>query len=234
DWQLYQYGHRAWKADDGFLGGFVNAIVQDTQGYLWVGTDNGLFRFDGVRFRRWSPPDGSRLADLISALLADKDGGLWIGTTDGLIHWNGQRVTGYKSHKGAFIASLSQDINGTVWFTPVQLTSDNDDTLCGVTNEKMVCYGKKDGLHIPTAVSPPLVNVAAGSAENEWLGGPQSLVEWKGGSANVYPLDSLKDNGQQVGINSVVVDADGSILAGIVKAGPGLGLQRFRDGKWTT
>src|SRR5262249_37606211 len=150
DWQLYQYGHRAWKADDGFLGGFVNAIVQDTQGYLWVGTDNGLFRFDGVRVRRWSPPDGSRLADLIFRFLAGKDGGILIGTTDGLIHWNGQRVTGYKSHKGAFIASLSQDINGTVWFTPVQLTSDNDDTLCGVTNEKMVCYGKKDGLHIPT------------------------------------------------------------------------------------
>jgi len=44
EWQIYQYGHRTWKIDEGFLSGFVNAISQDSDGYLWVGTDNGLFR----------------------------------------------------------------------------------------------------------------------------------------------------------------------------------------------
>jgi len=235
DWQLYQYGHRNWKIDDGFLGGFINAITQDSEGYLWVGTDNGLFRFDGVRFRRWNPPDGSRLPDLISALLADKGGGLWIGTTDGLTHWNGQHVTRYEATRGAFIPSLSRDVNGTVWFTPIKLTADEDATLCGVmTGEKMVCFGKKDGLSIATAASPPLLNVVADLSGTKWLGGPQSLVEWKDGSAKVHTLDSLRNNGQQAGIDSVAVDSDGSILAGIVKTGPGLGLQRFRDGKWTT
>ena len=48
DWQIYQLGHRAWKVDDGYLGGYVNALAQAAGGYLWVGTDKGLFRFDGV------------------------------------------------------------------------------------------------------------------------------------------------------------------------------------------
>ena len=234
DWQIYQYGHRAWKIDDGFLGGFVNAIAQDGKGYLWVGTDKGLFRFDGVRFRQWSLPDGSRLAGLVSTLLADKDGGLWIGTSDGLVHWNGQSVTHYKENRGVIIHSLSEGRDGTVWFTFVQLKEASEDTLCGVTGDKVVCYGEKDGLHVAAVTEPPLLAVVADSSGKTWLGGPQSLVEWKDGSARVHVLDSLKDNTQQLGISTLAVDADGSILVGIMKTGPGLGLQRFRDGEWTT
>jgi signal transduction histidine kinase/ligand-binding sensor domain-containing protein len=234
DWQIYQFGHRAWKIDDGYLGGYVNAIAQGGGGYLWVGTDKGLFRFDGVRFRQWNPPGGSRPPSLVSALLGDKDDGLWIGTNDGVIHWNGQSVTRYKENQGAFVHSMSKGHDGTVWFTFVQLKGENEDTLCGVTREKMACYGKKDGIDVATASGPPLLSVAADSSGSTWLGTPQSLVEWKDGSAKVYALDSLRNNAQQIGISTLAVDADGSILAGTMKTGPGLGLQRFRDGKWST
>jgi len=54
---ISQYGHTAWRIQDGFLGGAANAIAQTTDGYLWIGTQAGLLRFDGIRFVPWTPPD---------------------------------------------------------------------------------------------------------------------------------------------------------------------------------
>jgi len=50
---ISQYGHTAWNVRDGFLGGRPNAIVQTADGYLWIGTEAGLVRFDGVDAARW-------------------------------------------------------------------------------------------------------------------------------------------------------------------------------------
>ena len=64
------------------------AVVQTNDGYLWVGTDAGLLRFDGVRFVPWSPGDGQRLpSSQIYTLLAASDGSLWIATVAGLSRW---------------------------------------------------------------------------------------------------------------------------------------------------
>jgi hypothetical protein len=70
--------HTVWKARDGVPNDIV-AIQQTRDGYLWLGTGDGLFRFDGVRFERYEPNRGDALfSGRISALLATKDGGLWI------------------------------------------------------------------------------------------------------------------------------------------------------------
>ncbi len=60
---ITQYGHSVWRIQDGAFRGAPNAIVQTKDGYLWIGTDAGLVRFDGVRFVPWSPPSGERLLD---------------------------------------------------------------------------------------------------------------------------------------------------------------------------
>lgn len=44
-----QLVHKAWRLREGDLPGAPNAIVQTTDGYIWIGTDNGLYRFDGIR-----------------------------------------------------------------------------------------------------------------------------------------------------------------------------------------
>ena len=49
------------------LGSSVNAVGQDGDGYLWLATNNGLFRLDGVRFTHWNPPDGSSRQDRVGA-----------------------------------------------------------------------------------------------------------------------------------------------------------------------
>jgi len=65
----------------------VNALAQDPAGYLWVGTDNGLYRYDGTTFVRWSSLDIQRVWSLHVAI----DGAVWVGTSNGLfrVHANG-------------------------------------------------------------------------------------------------------------------------------------------------
>ena len=58
---ISQYAHTAWKAGDGFSKGIIYAIDQTPDGYLWLGTEFGLLRFDGVRAVPWQPPAGEHL-----------------------------------------------------------------------------------------------------------------------------------------------------------------------------
>jgi ligand-binding sensor domain-containing protein len=78
--RISQYAHSAWRTQDGVFSGSPIVITQTTDGYLWIGTNIGLTRFDGVRFASWRPSAGKRLLDSrIFSLLGARDGSLWIG-----------------------------------------------------------------------------------------------------------------------------------------------------------
>src|SRR5260370_30397151 len=51
-----QYAHTSWKIRDGFSKGSISSIAQTPDGYLWLGTQFGLLRFDGVKNVPWRPP----------------------------------------------------------------------------------------------------------------------------------------------------------------------------------
>ncbi len=53
---IRQYAHTAWRIDDGFGKGIIRALAQTPDGYLWLGTEFGLLKFDGVRTVPWEPP----------------------------------------------------------------------------------------------------------------------------------------------------------------------------------
>jgi ligand-binding sensor domain-containing protein len=74
-----QYAHTSWTARDGFSVGAVFAMAQTPDGYLWLGSEFGLYRFDGVSAVPWQPPIGQQLPNKPYALLAGRDGTLWIG-----------------------------------------------------------------------------------------------------------------------------------------------------------
>lgn len=72
---ISQYGHTAWRIQDGYFGGRVRTITQTADGYVWIGTRSGLVRFDGVRFVPWTPPGGLQsLSPSITSLLGARDG----------------------------------------------------------------------------------------------------------------------------------------------------------------
>ena len=58
---ISQYAHTAWTVRDGFGKGPIHSIAQTHDGYLWLGTEFGLLRFDGVRAVPWQPPGGEHL-----------------------------------------------------------------------------------------------------------------------------------------------------------------------------
>jgi len=113
--EVNQYLHRAWTHGDGFMGE-IRSIVQTPDGYLWLGTEFGLVRFDGVRFSSWAPPAGQRLpSNDIMALLATRDGTLWIGTTEGLVSFRDGRLTDYPEIARQPVFAVLEDHNGAVW-----------------------------------------------------------------------------------------------------------------------
>ena len=63
----------------------VNCMLQDRTGFLWVGTENGLFRYDGARFQEFGRADGLS-GTFVKSLHQDNSGRLWVGTTEGLFH----------------------------------------------------------------------------------------------------------------------------------------------------
>ena len=114
--EISQYGRTTWRTRDGFSLGNIYAMAQTPDGYLWFGTEFGLFRFDGVRSIPWQPPAGQQLPENnINALLVTRDGTLWIGTFAGLATWSGGKLTRRPELGTQFVSSLFEDREGTVW-----------------------------------------------------------------------------------------------------------------------
>src|ERR1035438_5411201 len=113
---ISQYGHHAWTVPDGFSLGNIYAIAQTPDGYLWLGGEFGLFRFDGVRSIPWQPPAGQHLPNKPFSLLVTRDGTLWIGTFAGLVSWSGSiQCYGEDGAFGSFVRGLYEDGPGTLW-----------------------------------------------------------------------------------------------------------------------
>ncbi|MCK6684605.1 MAG: ATP-binding protein [Thermoanaerobaculia bacterium] len=88
--RISQYGLTRWTAEKGLPQNDVKSIVQTTDGYLWLATDDGLARFDGFRFRTYNKRNTPGFpSSSIEALAADPAGGLWAGSSDGLIRFIG-------------------------------------------------------------------------------------------------------------------------------------------------
>jgi ligand-binding sensor domain-containing protein len=224
---ISQYAHTAWRIQDGVFSGAPNAITQTADGYLWIGTQAGVLRFDGVRFVAWSPPDGKHLpASNVTSLLGARDGSLWIGMEGGLSRWDNREFTNYLIEP-IRINSIIEDHGGTVWFVRSR-GSNAAGGLCQIIGTGLRCYGKADGL--PGAdVSTTVVE---DSLANLWIGSDTTVVRWKPGSSTTYSVRGLKSYQGLDGVQGLVASPDTSVLVGIGMAAPGLGLRQLVEDVW--
>jgi len=115
---LAQMYHTSWNVKQG-VSGNVTALAQTSDGYLWVGTTDGLLRFDGISFERYQPAHGSLIATSVSALMAVPGGGLWVGFGRGGASFveNG-RVRNYSGSDGFPVSTVrcfARDRAGAIW-----------------------------------------------------------------------------------------------------------------------
>ena len=225
--RISQYAHTAWRIQDGVFSGSPNAIAQTADGYLWIGTQSGLLRFDGIRFVSWTPQNRKHLpSSHITSLLGARDGSLWIGMEGGLSRWDNRNLTNYLV-KPEQINSIIEDRNGTVWFVRSR-GADSDGGLCQIMGTGMRCYGKKDGL--PGAdLAASLVEDSVG---NFWIASSSTLVRWRPGSSSTFTSKELKSKEGVAGVSAAVPDPDGSVWVGMDFAGRGRGLQQLVQGRW--
>ncbi len=139
DWVL-----DSWQADGGLPQNSVTAIVQTKDGYLWVGTANGLARFDGVRFTTFRVGDSLGLrSNRILCLFEDSRGALWVGTEEGgLARYHNGQFTSLTSSDGLAsdtVLCLAEDPAGALWIG-------TDSGLSRRLAGSLTTYYKTDGL----------------------------------------------------------------------------------------
>ena len=116
---ITQYIQTAWNTNAGLPQSSVHSIAQTKDGYLWLATEQGLARFDGVRFTAFNHRNSKSFpSDYVTALLASRDGSLWIGTDSGLTHLQSgvfQTYTPGSGLTGESISALFQSGDGSLW-----------------------------------------------------------------------------------------------------------------------
>jgi PAS domain S-box-containing protein len=110
-----QVGHDSWTFNEG-APAEIECLAQTSDGFLWLGGQNGLFRFDGTRFEPFTSPFGDRLLSTkMRTLFAPPSGGLWIGYRfGGFSFLDKGRVTNYAIDTGS-VVNFAQDRDGIVW-----------------------------------------------------------------------------------------------------------------------
>lgn len=224
-----QYGHTIWRTADGELPGAPHAITQTTDGYLWIGTEVGVVRFDGVRFVPLPTPSGDTLCDCgITSLLGTRDGSLWIGT----------EVSVYRLKNGvlkrfpfrARVGEMLEDRDGAVWAAMSRVADPKDGILCRADDAAMRCYGEKDG--IPVGITG-LTTIADDGSGGLWLGAPHGVLHWIQGTVSTHFPTVLANAENMTAVQALNRRSDGSVLVGIGQGGNHLGLQQLAGNDWT-
>jgi signal transduction histidine kinase/ligand-binding sensor domain-containing protein len=209
---ISQYGHTTWRNRDGFLPSTINGIAQTTDGYLWLGTSRGLFRFDGVRSVAWQPPAGMALpTNRIRSLLGARDGTLWIGMRDGLASWKDGKLVTYPAFAERTVNDFLEDDDGTLWIAAQDFPGGRG-LVCALARGRERCLGEDGSLgsYIGSLCRDAHGSLWALGLDRVWRIEPQPVVAFKipgGASGSLHTITATPDGAVLVPTSSGIVSA---------------------------
>ena len=227
--RLNQYAHKAWQIGDAGLLGTPQSIAQTQDGYIWVSTSNGLFRFDGVRFVKWMPAPGESLpSNSLWFLFGARDGSLYVGTDRGLARITSGHVYNYPDSPrwpGPFV----EDAMGNVWMG-VSGAHSRPSPLCKIGKTELQCLGSREGLSCTRGLADTI-----GADGYLWIGSQEGTCRWKEGAAPEHQeIPALRKQNGLNAVRSLASLTDGTLWAGTQNAGMGEGLLQLDHGTWKT
>lgn len=140
---ITQYTHRVWTVGLNGLGSAPMAITQSPDGYLLFGAQDGIYRFNGVRFQRWQPwastPHSVRF---INDMLFARDGSLYLSLREGLARYKRGKLFFFKEQLEE--PSFFEDEQGRIWIGSLGLLGPHNE-ICHVGGDGVICRGTADG-----------------------------------------------------------------------------------------
>jgi diguanylate cyclase (GGDEF)-like protein len=216
---ITQYIQNAWNSEAGLPQNSVHAVTQTRDGFLWMGTEEGLARFDGVQFKVYNTQNAPGLpSNFIQSLSASRDGSLWVGTESGLSHFAVAASAGTSraslaqagvvatlTRKDALagdnIAALYQDADGTLWV--------------GTTTGLSLLRGGRVESGPPELAGVAIQAIASDARGRVWIGSEKGLFEFDHGQWVNWGLKA----GVRDRILSLAPDRDGSLWFGSARGG---------------
>ncbi len=201
-------------------------VAQTADGFLWFSAYSpAIYRFDGVRFlpRHFAYKGGS--SNKAFKVFADRAGGLWtVGSREIAYVKDDSLRSDFQLDGLSSFQNMSEDPDGSVWVVRAAANI-LDSALCHVTESAVKCFGKAEGVPIS-----PIDSIFADGNGGFWLGGQTSLVHWRDGASETYPIEALKSNVGQHGVVALALAPDGTVWVGMLAEGLGLGLGQLKHG----
>lgn len=185
--EIHQYICQTWTRQTGLPAAGISAIAQTGDGYLWLGTQSGLVRFDGVRFSAIALPEDSRFPRrVIASLASSRTGGLWFGLA-------AAGGFGFRDEQGEFFRP-----HGPAWLnTPASVASvweASDGSLWAGRNDGLIRY--TPGSPAASALDerlPAVRTMVKDAHERVWLlSAGTGLHIWQEGQLTAFPDKSFK------------------------------------------
>jgi ligand-binding sensor domain-containing protein/signal transduction histidine kinase len=214
--EVSEFNAQSWVAENGLPQNSVHAITQAKDGYVWVATEEGLARFDGIRFTVFDKQNTPELkSNDVRALLEDREGALWIGTTDGLVRLMDSKFTAFTTREGLpsnVIDALCGDHNGSLWVA----------TAAGISR-----FSGSSFIPVTSSAELPQSGIKALFEDRDgalWIGSSEGLARFKDGAITKYTVqDGLANNS----VVSIDQDHDGRLWIGTTNGLNQLENQRF-------
>jgi ligand-binding sensor domain-containing protein/signal transduction histidine kinase len=202
---ISSFVHQSWQTAQGLPQNSVLAMAQTPDGYLWLGTEEGLVRFDGVRFTTFNGRSSGLRSKIVTALVPGSDHDLWVGTNGGgLAHFADGKFTAYTKRDGLSsnsILCLYLDRRGTLW------TGTDGGGLVRVEKDpagkiRFNVYTKADGL-----ADNAVFSIAEAGDGIFWIGTHNGLNTFEAGKFSVPSIDGQLQNRY---VRALVADRSGA------------------------